>query len=108
MSKVWLVTGSASGLGRNISEAVLAAGDLLIATAREPRRLDDLVQKHGESIRTASLDVADEETAKATVQVAGAAFGRLDVAPSGVKGCALEPRAMRSAINEFRMRECES
>jgi NAD(P)-dependent dehydrogenase (short-subunit alcohol dehydrogenase family) len=64
MSKVWLVTGSASGLGRNISEAVLAAGDLLIATAREPRRLDDLVQKHGESIRTAPLDVADEEAAK--------------------------------------------
>jgi NAD(P)-dependent dehydrogenase (short-subunit alcohol dehydrogenase family) len=27
MSKVWLVTGSASGLGRNIAEAVLAAGD---------------------------------------------------------------------------------
>jgi NAD(P)-dependent dehydrogenase (short-subunit alcohol dehydrogenase family) len=79
MSKVWLVTGSASGLGRNISEAVLAAGDLLIATAREPRRLDDLVQKHGESIRTAPLDVADEEAAKATVQAAVAAFGRLDV-----------------------------
>jgi NADP-dependent 3-hydroxy acid dehydrogenase YdfG len=73
------VTGSASGLGRNIPEAVLAAGDLLIATAREPRRLDDLVQKHGESIRTASLDVADEEAAKATVQAAVAAFGRLDV-----------------------------
>jgi NAD(P)-dependent dehydrogenase (short-subunit alcohol dehydrogenase family) len=27
MSKVWLVTGSASGLGRNIAEAVLASGD---------------------------------------------------------------------------------
>src|SRR5271167_2122263 len=79
MSKVWLVTGSAGGLGRSISEAVLAAGDLLIATAREPRRLDDLVQKHGESIRTAPLDVADEEAAKATVQAAAAAFGRLDV-----------------------------
>src|SRR5271167_2786046 len=79
MSKVWLVTGSAGGLGRSISEAVLAAGDLLIATAREPRRLDDLVQKHGESIRTAPLDVADEEAAKATVQAAVAAFGRLDV-----------------------------
>ena len=36
MSKVWLVTGSASGLGRNVSEAVLASGDLLVATARDP------------------------------------------------------------------------
>ena len=79
MSKVWLVTGSASGLGRNIAEAVLAAGDRLVATARDPRRLDDLVQKHGDRIRTAPLDVADEDAAKAAVQVAVATFGRLDV-----------------------------
>jgi len=32
MSKVWLVTGSASGLGRNIAEAVLASGARLVAT----------------------------------------------------------------------------
>jgi hypothetical protein len=36
MSKVWLVTGSASGLGRNITEAVLASGARLVATARDP------------------------------------------------------------------------
>ena len=36
MSKVWLVTGSASGLGRNIAEAVLASGARLVATARDP------------------------------------------------------------------------
>ena len=44
MSKVWLVTGSASGLGRNIAEAVLACGDRLVATARDPHRLEDLVK----------------------------------------------------------------
>ena len=32
MDKVWLVTGSASGLGRNIAEAVLESGDRLVAT----------------------------------------------------------------------------
>src|ERR1700757_759217 len=79
MSKVWLVTGSASGLGRNIAEAVLAAGDRLVATARDPRRLEDLVQKYGDQIRTASLDVADEDAARLAVQVAVDAFGRLDV-----------------------------
>jgi len=36
MSKVLLVTGSATGLGRNIVEAVLASGDRLVATARDP------------------------------------------------------------------------
>ena len=79
MSKVWLVTGSASGLGRNIAEAVLESGAHLMATARDPRRIDDLGKKYGDRIRTASLDVADEEAAKAAVQAAVKAFGRLDV-----------------------------
>ncbi|MCU1307563.1 MAG: short-chain dehydrogenase/reductase [Acidobacteriaceae bacterium] len=79
MSKVWLVTGSASGLGRDIAEAVLASGDRLVATARDPRRLEDLVKKYGDQVRTAPLDVADEDAAYAAVQVAVDAFGRLDV-----------------------------
>jgi NAD(P)-dependent dehydrogenase (short-subunit alcohol dehydrogenase family) len=79
MSKVWLVTGSASGLGRNIAEAVLASGDRLVATARDPHRLEDLVDKYGDQVRTAPLDVADEDAAYAAVQVAVDSFGRLDV-----------------------------
>src|SRR5579862_345054 len=79
MYKVWLVTGSASGLGRNIAEAVLASGDRLVATARDPRRLEDLVKKHGNQIRTAPLDVADEKAAHESVQAAVDVFGRLDV-----------------------------
>jgi NAD(P)-dependent dehydrogenase (short-subunit alcohol dehydrogenase family) len=79
MTKVWLVTGSASGLGRNIVEAVLASGDRLVATARDPRRLEDLVKKYGDQVRTAALDVADEDVARAAVQVAIDAYGRLDV-----------------------------
>lgn len=78
-SRVWLVTGSASGLGRNIAEAVLAAGDCLVATARDPRRLEELVKKYGDQTRTAPLDVADEDAASAAVQVAVDEFGRLDV-----------------------------
>ena len=50
MSKVWLVTGSASGLGRNIAEEVLTSGARLLATARDPRRLDDLAKKYGDQI----------------------------------------------------------
>ena len=79
MSKVWLVTGSASGLGRNVAEAVLASGDRLVATARDPDRLEDLVKKYGNQVRTAVLNVADEAAAYVTVQVAVKAFGQLDV-----------------------------
>ena len=79
MDKVWLVTGSASGLGRNIAEAVLESGDRLVATARDPKRVDDLVKKYGDRVRAVPLDVADESAAQAAVQVAIDAFGRLDV-----------------------------
>src|SRR5260370_573314 len=79
MDKVGLVTGSASGLGRSIAEAVLASGDRLVATARNPSGLNDLVEKYGELGRAAPLDVADEGAAYAAVQVAVDAFGRLDV-----------------------------
>jgi NAD(P)-dependent dehydrogenase (short-subunit alcohol dehydrogenase family) len=79
MSKVWLITGSGSGLGHNIAEAVLASGDRLVATARDPHRLEELVKKYGDQVRTASLDVTDEAAAYAAVQVAVGAFGRLDV-----------------------------
>jgi len=79
MSRVWLVTGSAGGLGRNIAEAVLALGDRLVATARDPRRFEDLVRKYGDQLRTAQLDVADETAAYEAVQLAVEAFDRLDV-----------------------------
>ena len=35
-SKVWLITGSSTGFGRTLAEAVLKQGDRLIATARKP------------------------------------------------------------------------
>jgi NAD(P)-dependent dehydrogenase (short-subunit alcohol dehydrogenase family) len=79
MSNVWLITGSASGLGRNIAEAVLAAGDRLVATARNPQRLDDLIERYGDQIRAVELDVTDSAAAQKAVQVAVDAFGRLDV-----------------------------
>lgn len=79
MSKIWLITGSARGLGRHVAEAVLAAGDSLVATARDPSKLSDLVVRYGDRIRTVSLDVTDAAAARAAVDVAVSAFGRLDV-----------------------------
>ncbi len=77
--KTWLLTGAARGLGRSISEAVLAAGDNLVAGARDPSRLDDLVARYGARIRPVALDVTDAAAAKHAVAVAIDAFGRLDV-----------------------------
>ncbi|MEW6343192.1 MAG: oxidoreductase [Paraburkholderia sp.] len=79
MAKVWLVTGSARGLGRKIVEAALAAGERVVATARDPRHLGDLVERFGEQVRAVALDVTDSAAAHAAVQAAVDAFGRLDV-----------------------------
>jgi NAD(P)-dependent dehydrogenase (short-subunit alcohol dehydrogenase family) len=79
MSKVWLITGSSRGLGRSLAEAVLEAGHKLVATARKPEQLADLVQKYGEQVRAVALDVADAAAARNAIQTAVAAFGHLDV-----------------------------
>src|ERR1700686_3035447 len=79
MAHVWLITGSARGLGRAIAEGVLAAGDKLIATARNPQQLSDLVERYGDNVRAVALDVTDERAAIAAVQLAVDVFGRLDV-----------------------------
>ncbi|CAG4886698.1 SDR family NAD(P)-dependent oxidoreductase [Paraburkholderia saeva] len=79
MTKVWLVTGSARGLGREIVEAALAAGERVVATARNPAHLDTLVERYGDRVRVAALDVTDSGAALDAVQLAVDAFGRLDV-----------------------------
>src|ERR1700758_3339899 len=79
MTQVWLITGSSRGLGRALAEAVLAAGHRLVATARNPEQLADLVARHGDRVRAVALDVTDERAAIAAVQTAVDAFGRLDV-----------------------------
>ncbi|MFD3403377.1 oxidoreductase [Kribbella sp. NPDC058693] len=79
MNKIWLITGSSRGLGRALTEAVLATGDRVVATARKPEQLDDLVAKYGEQIRAVALDVTDAAAARAAVQTALDAFGGLDV-----------------------------
>jgi NAD(P)-dependent dehydrogenase (short-subunit alcohol dehydrogenase family) len=79
MSKVWLVTGSSRGLGLEIAKAVLAADDRLVATARNPKDVQALVDQYGDRVRTVELDVTRPASARAAVDVARSAFGRLDV-----------------------------
>jgi len=79
MSKVWLITGSSRGLGRAFTEAVLEAGDCVVAAARRPEQLADLEKKYGKNIRAVALDVTNEAQAKTAFEVAISSFGSLDV-----------------------------
>ncbi|MGY4642150.1 SDR family NAD(P)-dependent oxidoreductase [Pseudomonas sp. TE24901] len=79
MSKFWFITGSSRGLGRAITEAALRAGDRVVATARNPRQLDDLVAEYGDAVLPLQLDVTDNTQVVKVVAAAVAHFGRLDV-----------------------------
>jgi NAD(P)-dependent dehydrogenase (short-subunit alcohol dehydrogenase family) len=79
MSRVFFLTGSSRGLGRQIAEAALAAGHQLVATARQPDSLSDLVDRYGARILPVALDVTDAAGASAAVAAGTRAFGRLDV-----------------------------
>src|SRR6202163_4870270 len=79
MAKVWLITGSGNGLGRDIAEAALAAGDSVVAGARRTEELAPLAAQYGGRVKRVTLEVRDEAAAKAAVQLAVDTFGRLDV-----------------------------
>ena len=58
---VWFVTGCSTGLGREFARAALAHGFRVVATARDPKSIADLVKgKEGQAIAL-KLDVADPE-----------------------------------------------
>jgi NAD(P)-dependent dehydrogenase (short-subunit alcohol dehydrogenase family) len=77
--KVWMVTGSSRGLGRALAEEILAQGDKLVATARNPEDLAPLAEKYGDAVCAVSVDVREPKQVEAAVQLAVKAFGRLDV-----------------------------
>jgi len=79
MSRTWLITGASRGFGRRLAEAVLEGGEQVVATARRPEQLADLVGRFGALVRTAALDVTDADAARAAVAAAVDAFGHLDV-----------------------------
>ncbi|WP_433361978.1 SDR family NAD(P)-dependent oxidoreductase [Actinoplanes sp. CA-142083] len=65
--QTWFITGASRGLGRAITEAALAAGDRVIATARRPSHLKDLVDAYGERIVPVELDVTDADAVRTAV-----------------------------------------
>jgi len=78
-ARVWLVTGSSSGFGRAIVEDAVAAGDVVVATARRPEALDDLVAAHPDQVEAVALDVTDTAAVAAVVAGVESRYGRIDV-----------------------------
>ena len=75
----WFITGANSGLGLAIARTAAASGDRVLATARRPETLEDLVAEFPGSVRAAALDVTRAEQIAPAVDAAIAAFGGIDV-----------------------------
>ena len=101
MSKIWLITGSASGIGRSTAELVLQRGDKLVATARDIPRLSSLQERFPEEVVLFELDVTDEKAAEQAVDVAMQTFGRLDVLLNNAGYAHVSPFEQTSA-DDFR------
>ncbi|KAL7413109.1 short-chain dehydrogenase/reductase SDR [Mrakia frigida] len=87
MSKVAIVTGGSSGIGRATSEALAKAGYKVVLSGRRQTELDNSEQlcleaqptKAPENILTVAGDVSNQEAVVALFKAAVDKFGRVDV-----------------------------
>lgn len=79
MAKTIFITGASRGFGRIWAEAFLKRGDKVVATARDLRSLQGLVEEFGDAVLPIQLDVNDREAGFAAIQKAKEHFGSLDV-----------------------------
>jgi NAD(P)-dependent dehydrogenase (short-subunit alcohol dehydrogenase family) len=92
VTRIWLITGTSSGLGRAIAEAALRAGDTIVATARRPEALPD-------SLNPLALDITDTARIVAVVDEVLDRYGRIDVLVNNAG------RALIGAVEETTDRE---
>ena len=75
----WFITGCSKGLGRALAEQVLAKGYRLVATARHPADLADLLVGHEGRALALELDVTKPDQIVAALRAAEERFGAVDV-----------------------------
>lgn len=78
-SKTWFITGASSGFGMAFAHYALEQGHAVVATARNPGRLEALSEKAPDRVLLQPLDVTAPGAAASAVGAAVARFGRIDV-----------------------------
>lgn len=80
MKKTWFITGASRGIGLQIAQEALAAGDNVIATARNATELRQQFSPDQEAqLECAELDVNNSEQAKDAVNRSIKRFGAIDI-----------------------------
>ena len=76
--KVLLITGAGRGMGADIAKAALGAGYAVVATGRDPQKVEKAVGT-ADDLLTVKLDVTDPTSVQAAVEAAVGRLGRVDV-----------------------------
>jgi NAD(P)-dependent dehydrogenase (short-subunit alcohol dehydrogenase family) len=77
--RVWFITGSSAGLGRALTDAVLARGERAVVTARTPERVRDLIERYPAQALVLELDVTRSGQVRGVLLEAIERFGHIDV-----------------------------
>jgi NADP-dependent 3-hydroxy acid dehydrogenase YdfG len=77
--KIWLITGISSGLGKALAQAVMANGDFVIGTLRQPAQVEAFNRDHDGKGKAMLLDVTDHEAVEKAVAGIKDHFPRVDV-----------------------------
>ncbi len=78
----WFITGASSGFGLGLTRQLLARGDRVAATVRNPQSLEALKAQHGQALRIYTLDVTDDAAVARVITEAFSDLGRIDVVVS--------------------------
>lgn len=81
-SKVAIVTGGGSGIGKEVAQRLVAEGASVLIAGRDAAKLEMAaaqIDPSGARVRTLAGDIANPATAKALVELATAAFGGVDI-----------------------------
>ncbi|MEA3119362.1 MAG: hypothetical protein QOI13_2632, partial [Paraburkholderia sp.] len=76
---VWLITGCSTGFGRELTKLVLEKGWRAVVTARDPSKVADIVEGHGDRALVLPLDVTQPAQIDSVVKKTNERFGRVDV-----------------------------
>lgn len=81
-SKVAIVTGGGSGIGKEVALRLVAEGASVLIAGRDAAKLEAAaaqIDPSGDRVRTLAGDIALPATARALVELATAAFGGVDI-----------------------------
>ncbi len=76
---VWFITGCSTGFGRELSKILIARGYRVVATARDAKKIADLVAGHSDTTLALELDVERQPQIVDAVAATERRFGRIDV-----------------------------